>query len=150
MGLSNGCYQTESSRSLCSSFFLLKRCFTLIYHVDIWQVSTQRSCGDTCRTSTWCNDSDRCSFKYAYIGVMNEPSFGNHLPSLIMTNQCNAVLQKSGLNLLALFIKVINLILPWYLIHVAWHRKGDKPLYHSIYIYLYTYHYMAQFSYTYL
>ena len=53
--------------------------FAIDYHVHIWQVSPQFSCGDTCQIWMWCKEPNRyCdrieNFPY---GAINERSFSN-------------------------------------------------------------------------
>ena len=49
------------------------------YHVHIWQVSPQLSCGDICQIWMWCEESNRYFSRmenFAY-GQINERSFSN-------------------------------------------------------------------------
>ena len=53
------------------------------YHVYIWQVSPQLSCGDTCQIWKWFKETNRYFWKiehFAY-GEINERSFSNPYPS---------------------------------------------------------------------
>ena len=52
------------------------------YHVNIWQVSPQHSCGDNCQIWTWCKESNRyfCKIKNFAYGEINARSFGNPQP----------------------------------------------------------------------
>ena len=52
------------------------------YHVYIWQVSPQLSCGDTCQIWMWFEESNMCFWQvenFAY-GEINERSFSNPHP----------------------------------------------------------------------
>ena len=52
------------------------------YHVYIWQVSPQLSCGDTCQIWMWFEESNMCFCQvenFAY-GEINERSFSNPHP----------------------------------------------------------------------
>ena len=56
-----------------------KYMLAIVYHVHIWQVLPQLSCGDTCQIWMWCKQSNRYfdrikSFAY---GEINERSFSN-------------------------------------------------------------------------
>ena len=50
------------------------------YHVHIWQVSPQLSCGDTCQIWMWCKESNRYGIENFAYGELNERSFGNPHP----------------------------------------------------------------------
>ena len=61
---------------------LSKHTLAVEYHVYIWQVSPQLSCGDTCQISMWFKESNRYFFKieiFAY-GEISERSFSNLHP----------------------------------------------------------------------
>ena len=52
------------------------------YHIHIWQVSPQLSCGDTCQIRMWCKESNRYTGRlenFAYREI-NERSFSNPTP----------------------------------------------------------------------
>ena len=54
----------------------------IVYHVHIWQVLPQLSCGDTCQIRMWCKQSNRYFDRnetFAY-GEINERSFSNPHP----------------------------------------------------------------------
>ena len=57
---------------------------TIEYHVYIWQVSPQLSCGDTCQIWMWFEESNMCFCQvenFAY-GEINERSFSNPHPRI--------------------------------------------------------------------
>ena len=61
---------------------LSKHTLDIEYHVYIWQVSPQLSCGDTCQIWKWFKESNRYFWKiehFAY-GEINERSFSNPHP----------------------------------------------------------------------
>ena len=61
---------------------LSKQTLAIEYHVYIWQVSPQLSCGDTCQIWMWFRESKRCFCKienFAY-GEISERSFSNPHP----------------------------------------------------------------------
>ena len=61
---------------------LSKQTLAIEYHVYIWQVSPQLSCGDTCQIWMWFRESNRCFCKienFAY-GEISERSFSNPHP----------------------------------------------------------------------
>ena len=68
---------------LFSTFPLLsKQTVAIEYHVYIWQVSPQLSCGDTCQIWMWFRESNMCFCKienFAY-GEISERSFSNPHP----------------------------------------------------------------------
>ena len=68
-----------------SNFSVLsKHMLAIEYHVRIWQVSPQHSCGDTCQTWTWFKDCNRYFSKienFAY-GEINGRSLSNPHPQL--------------------------------------------------------------------
>ena len=80
----------EFSRFRYFPHFLLlsKQTLAIEYHVYIWQVSPQLSCGDTCQIWMWFRESNRCFCKivnFAY-GEISERSFSNPHPcSVIQT-----------------------------------------------------------------
>ena len=41
----------------------LKYTLAIKYHVYIWQVLPQLSCGDTCKIWMWCKESNKCIYK---------------------------------------------------------------------------------------
>ena len=55
------------------------------YHVYIWQVSPQLSCGGTCQIYMWFKESKRyyCQIEHFASGETNERSFSNPLPRTI-------------------------------------------------------------------
>ena len=59
-----------------------KYMLAIVYHVHIWQVLPQLSCGDTCQIWMWCKWSNRYFDRienFAY-GEINERSFSNPHP----------------------------------------------------------------------
>ena len=56
--------------------------WSIEYHVDIWQVSPQLSCGGTCQIYTWFKESKRyfCQIENFACGEINEWSFSNTPP----------------------------------------------------------------------
>ena len=59
-----------------------KYMLAIVYHVHIWQVLPQLSCGDTCQIWMWCKQSNRYFDRietFAY-GEINERSFSNPHP----------------------------------------------------------------------
>ena len=61
---------------------LSKHTLDIEYHVYIWQVSPQLSCGDTCQIWKWFKESNRYFWKienFAY-GEINERGFSNPHP----------------------------------------------------------------------
>ena len=58
---------------------LLKHCSVDKYHVQIWQVAPQPSCGATCQIWTWFKRSGKyiCKFKNVRTGEINEQHFSN-------------------------------------------------------------------------
>ena len=68
---------------LFSTFPLLsKQTLAIEYHVYIWQVSPQLSCGDTCQIWMWFRESNRyfCKIENFAYGEINERSFSNPHP----------------------------------------------------------------------
>ena len=68
------------------------------YHVHVWQVSLQLSCGDTCQVWMWCKESSRYFGRienFAY-GEINKRSFSNP-PSQICILHLPSSLYSSGL-----------------------------------------------------
>ena len=59
-----------------------KRTLAIEYHVYIWQVSPQLSCGDTCQIWMWFKESNRyfCKIENFAYGEINEQSFSNPDP----------------------------------------------------------------------
>ena len=72
---------------------LSKQTLAIEYHVYIWQVSPQLSCGDTCQIWMWFRESNRyfCKIKNFAYGEISERSFSNHHPWQIRchTFSCN-------------------------------------------------------------
>ena len=66
---------------------LLKYILAIEYHVYIWQVSTQRSCGDICQIWMWFKDTDSyfCKIENFAYGEINERSFSNPHPRALIT-----------------------------------------------------------------
>ena len=58
---------------------LSKPTLAIEYHVGIWQVSSQRSCGDTCQIWMWFRESNRyfCKIENFAYGEISERSFSN-------------------------------------------------------------------------
>ena len=84
-----------SSVPLFSDFFnIVKLCQAIEYHVYIWQVSPQLSCGDTCQIWMWFEESNMyfCHVeKFAY-GEINQRSFSNPHPwsgAQVMVAHCS-------------------------------------------------------------
>ena len=68
---------------------LSKQTLAIEYHVYIWQVSPQLSCGDTCQIWMWFRESSRCFCKienFAY-GEISERSFSNPHPCITFVRQ---------------------------------------------------------------
>ena len=61
---------------------LSKHTLDIEYHVYIWQVSPQLSCGDTCQIWMWFNESKRyfCKIENFAYGEINKHSFSNPHP----------------------------------------------------------------------
>ena len=61
---------------------LSKHPFVLEYHVYIWQVSPQLSCGDSCQIWMWLKESNShfCKIENFGYGEINERSFSNPHP----------------------------------------------------------------------
>ena len=83
--ISSGVGVTEpiSSIPLLSNFSTsLKYMSPIEYHIYIWQVSLQLSCGDTCQISMWCKESNRyfCMIENFAYGGINEGNFSNPHP----------------------------------------------------------------------
>ena len=64
---------------------LSKHTLDIEYHVYIWQVSPQLSCGDTCQIWKWFKESNRYFWKIENFanGEINERSFSNPHPRTI-------------------------------------------------------------------
>ena len=62
---------------------LWKHTLDIEHHMNIWQVSPQLSCGDTCQISMWFKEFNRyfCRIEYFTYGVISEQSFSNPHPS---------------------------------------------------------------------
>ena len=56
-----------------------KHALAIEYHVYIWQVSPQLSCGDTCQIWMWSKESNRyfCKIENFACGEISERSFSN-------------------------------------------------------------------------
>ena len=75
-----------SSVPLFSDFLaLLKHTLYNQYHVYIWRVSAQLSCGDICQIWMWFKESDSyiCKIENFAYGEINERSFSNPHPRLL-------------------------------------------------------------------
>ena len=61
---------------------LSKQTLAVEYHVYIWQVSPQLSCGDTCQIWMWFKESNRyfCKIEIFVYGEISERSFSNPRP----------------------------------------------------------------------
>ena len=73
-------------------FLLLsKQTLAIEYHVYIWQVSPQLSCGDTCQIWMWFRESNRyfCKIENFAYGEISERSFSN--PHPWTTDKINAL-----------------------------------------------------------
>ena len=56
--------------------FLQMYLLDLLNHIDIWQVSLQLSCRDTCQTSMWYETDKQCSDNRKLIMKTNEEKIG--------------------------------------------------------------------------
>ena len=67
---------------------LSKQTLAIEYHVYIWQVSPQLSCGDTCQIWMWFKESNRyfCKIENFAYGEISERSFSNPHPWQIHDN----------------------------------------------------------------
>ena len=74
-----GDYWAHFLRSVISRFFLAlsKHMFAIEYHVCIWQMSPQLSCGDTCQIWMWSKEFNRLfrNIESLAYGEINERSF---------------------------------------------------------------------------
>ena len=63
---------------------LSKQTLAIEYHVYIWQVSPQLSCGDTCQIWMWFRESNRyfCKIENLAYGEISERSFSNPHPRI--------------------------------------------------------------------
>ena len=63
---------------------LSKQTLAIEYHVYIWQVSPQLTCGDTCQIWMWFKESNMyfCHIENFAYGEINEWSFSNPHPSI--------------------------------------------------------------------
>ena len=69
-----------SSVPLFSEFFIIvKHTLAIEYHLYIWQVSPQPSCGDTCQIWMWFKEYSRyfCKMENLVYGEINEWRFSN-------------------------------------------------------------------------
>ena len=85
-----------SSIPLFSSFSTSpKHTLAIEYHVYIWRVSPQLSCGDTCQILMWFKESNRyfCKIETFDYGEINERSFSN--PHSWSTGTSNGLLADS-------------------------------------------------------
>ena len=75
-------------RSFPNFSALSKHTLDIEYHVYIWQVSPQLSCGDTCQIWKWFKESNRyfCKIENFANGEINERSFSNPHPSSVQAN----------------------------------------------------------------
>ena len=62
---------------------IVKKTLAIEYHVYIWQVLPQLSCGDTCQIWMWFRESNRyfCNIENFAYGEISERSFSNPHPS---------------------------------------------------------------------
>ena len=69
---------------------LSKHTLDIEYHVYIWQVSPQLSCGDTCQIWKWFKESNRYFWKIENFanGEINERSFSNPHPKTTEQGHC--------------------------------------------------------------
>ena len=74
---------------------LLKQMLAIEYHLYIWQVSPQLSCGDTCQTWMWFNDfnSHFCKIENFAYGEINEQGFSNPHSGLLVTEELHVNIQ---------------------------------------------------------
>ena len=75
-------------RSFPNFSALSKHTLDIEYHVYIWQVSPQLSCGDTCQIWKWFKESNRyfCKIENFANGEINERSFSNPHPRASIYN----------------------------------------------------------------
>ena len=80
--------QFPASRCFPNLTSLWKHTLAIEYHVYIWQVSPQPSCGDTCQIWMWFKESKKyfCKIKNVAYGEINEHNFSNPHPSTIGSN----------------------------------------------------------------
>ena len=92
---------------------MLRQTLDIEYHVYIWQVSPQLSCGDTCQIWMWFEDSNMyfCHIENFAYGEINERSFSNPHPkskwSLVITETCMPMIQDILINLIFQWLKQI-------------------------------------------
>ena len=72
---------------------LSKQTLAIEYHVYIWQVSPQLSCGDTCQIWMWFRESNRyfCKIENFAYGEISERSFSNPHPWAGWHRLCSVV-----------------------------------------------------------
>ena len=70
---------------------LSKQTLAVEYHVYIWQVSPQLSCGDTCQIWMWFEESNRyfCKIENFAYGEISERSFSNPHPRVVIASIMN-------------------------------------------------------------
>ena len=87
---------------------LSKHTLNIKYHVYIWQVSAQLSCGDTCQTWMWLKKSNSyfCKTENFAYGEINERSFSNPHPKSICFFHPSSFLHVVGLAFLVPFVLV--------------------------------------------
>ena len=70
---------------------LSKQTLAIEYHVYIWQVSPQLSCGDTCQIWMWFRESNRyfCKIENFAYGEISERNFSNPHPSTWVRMWCS-------------------------------------------------------------
>ena len=81
---------------------LPKQTLAIEYHVYIWQVSPQLSCGDSCQIWMWFRESNRyfCKIENFAYGEINERSFSNPhpwsgaWPIIIIHHCCMSILSR--------------------------------------------------------
>ena len=69
-------------RTVIFPIFQLANTLAIEYHVYIWQVSSQLSCGDTCQIWMWFKESSRyfCKIENFVYGEITERSFSKPHP----------------------------------------------------------------------
>ena len=78
-----------------------KHTFAIEYHVYIWHVSPQLSCGDTCQIWMWLKESNRyfCKIKNFAYGEISERSFSNPHTRAIVSYVMQLLVQAHNLEL---------------------------------------------------
>ena len=110
---------------------LSKQKLAIEYHVYIWQVSPQLSCGDTCQIWMWFRESNRyfCEIENLAYGEISERSFSNPHPSTVW---CQYWRQRVGILTILSFQYKYNRL--WVLQCLRHDKSGSFHI--CIYIYL--------------